>query len=214
MAKNIAKRSNRKYIEQRMLDEKKKKYDAANRRLRIFPLISLALAALTLVFMLVDWAAVNNSQSGIEVRVTGFNCVAAGLTGNYTSTASVFGDIAVPFNYYAASYLRPLAALSVAVMFVVIAHILVEIFASITNKQGAFHILSIVFCAVQFALFIACYAAALAMKDSEILSGYCNGNPACSIISQAILPALFSLFALASPIFGIVMSRRVKKLLN
>lgn len=215
MAKNNnIRKNNRKYVEQRLLDERKKKYDAARKRLRIFPLISLALVILLLVFMLVDWAAIYNTDiAGNEVKISGFNCVSAGLSGDYSSADASYGNMAVPFNYYASDYVHRLAPLTVVVLFVLIAHILIEVFAVITNKQGAFNVLTILCAAAEFALFIACYAIALSMNDSQILPKYCNSNPACSIRSEAILPALFALISLASPILGMIYSKKARRIL-
>ena len=204
-----------KYAEQRVQAETERRISRERNKLRVFSLISLAVVVLLLLFMFVDWAAIyNTDMEGNEAEISGFNCVAAGLSGDYTSTeASVGKFMAVPFNYYASTYLRTLSAFSVAVLFVVIAHLLIQIFAVITNKQGAFNILAILFAAAEFGLFIACYAVALSMNDSQILPKYCSGNPACSIQSQAILPALFALLSFASPILAMIREGQVKKML-
>lgn len=212
--KNVKKGTMRKdYIEKRLQEEKQKKYDAFWKKLRFLSLASLLFAGLLLLFMLVNWAAVYNTSSGIEVKITGFNCVASGLSGNYTGTDAAFGNMAVPFEYYASAYVKRLCLLSVVVMFVSIARILVDIFASITNKQGAFNFLSVAFGVAQTALFTACYVVALSMKDASILSVYCGGNPDCSIVSLAILPAVFALLSLAIPVIGIVLSKKAKSIL-
>ena len=201
------------YIERRLQEEKKKKFDSFWKKLRYLSLLSLLFAIAILLFMFVNWAAVYNVSSGIEVKISGFNCVASGLSGNYTGTGSAFGDMAVPFNYYAASYVKKLALITVVAMFVSIARILIEIFASVSNKQGAFNVLGIAVGTAQTALFILCYVVALSMKDARILSGYCNNNPDCSIVSLAILPAVFAFLSLAAPILGLALSAKAKKML-
>ncbi len=212
--KNASKGTMKKdYIERRLQEEKKKKFDAFWKKLRFLSLLSLLFAGALLLFMLVNWAAVYNTNSGIEVKISGFNCVASGLSGNYSGTGSAFGDMAVPFNYYAAAYVKKLALVTVAAMFVSIVRILIEIFATVSNKQGAFNVLGIAVGTAQTALFIVCYVVALSMKDAEILSGYCGGNPDCSIVSTAILPAVFAFLSLAAPILGLLLSERAKKIL-
>ena len=205
--------ANKKYVEQRNQAAREKALLAKKRRLRFFPLITLVITVILLLLMLADWAAVYNTTiAGNEVRISGFNCVSAGLSGNYSSeNQATFGDMAMPFNYYAGTFLRTLCALSVAVLFVVIVHLLIEVFATITNKQGAFNIIAIIFTVAEAALFIACYAVAISMKNAEILSGYCQGNPACSIQSQAIIPAVFAILSLATPILTILGERKIGK---
>ena len=204
--------ANKKYLEQRLKAEKEEKLSKGRKKLRVFPLLSLAVALILLLLMLTDWAAVYNTDiEGNEVRISGFNCVAAALSGNYTSSDSAFGNMAVPFNYYAGSFVTTLSVLAAVVMFVVIAHILAQVFATITNKQGAFNVIAILFCVAEAALFIACYAVAISMKNSDILPKYCNNNPACSIHSQAILPGLFAILSLASPIMAMIFETRSKK---
>ena len=205
--------ANKKYVEQRNQAAREKTLLTKKRRLRFFPLIILLITVVILLLMLTDWAAVyNTSIAGNEVRISGFNCVSAGLSGNYTSeNEATFGNMAMPFNYYAKTFLRTLCALTVAVFFVVIAHMLIEVFATITNKQGAFNILAIVFTVAEAALFIACYAVAISMKNAEILSGYCQGNPACSIQSQSIIPAVFAILSLAVPILAMIGEHKIKK---
>ena len=204
--------ANKKYLEKRLKEEKEKKLSNSRKKLRVFPLISLAIAVILLLLMFTDWAAVYNTDiGGNEVKISGFNCVASGLSGNYTSSDSAFGNMAVPFNYYAGMYVTTLSVLAAVVMFVVIVHILIELFATITNKQGAFNVLSILFALAEAGLFIACYAIAISMKDSQILPKYCNNNPACSIHSQAILPGLFAILSLASPIMAMIFESKSKK---
>lgn len=205
--------ANKKYVEQRVLAAKEEQLLKRKKRLRIFPLIMLVFTVIMLLMLLVDWAAVYNTTiADNEVSISGFNCVAAGLSGNYSSAdKGSFGDMAVPFNYYAATFVKPLCALTVVLMFVIILHLLIEVFASITNKQGAFNILAIVFTVAEAVLMIVCYAVALSMKDAKILSDYCSNNPACSIQSHAIIPAILAILSLACPILAIISEYKIKK---
>ena len=196
-------------MEQKKLEEAKKKSDVFKKRTRLLSLASLLIVGVLLLMMLVNFASVYNTNIGIEKRITGFNCVAAGLSGNFTDM-SLYGDIAMPFNYYAASQTHTLCTVSIVVLFVIVAHIVVALFAVITNKQGVFNFLTIALGLAEGVLFIVCYAVARSMKDAEILSGFCQGNPACSIESTAILPALLAIFSLALPILAIIMTQKHK----
>ena len=203
--------ASKKYLEQRMQAEREKQFAAKKNRLRLFPLASLVVVVILLLLMLTHWVAIyNTSLAGNEVEVSGFNCVAAGLSGDYKSAdEGTYGNMAV-FEYHASAYIQKVSVITVVTMFVVIVHLLVQVFAVITNKQKAFNILALVFAAAEAALFITCYALALSVKDSGILTTYCNNNPACSIQSQAILPAVFAILSLASPILAMISERKLE----
>ena len=192
--------------------EKEKLILEKEKLIKILSWAALFYLAVILLLMLLDWAAVYNTDiADNEVRVSGFNCVAAGLSGNFTSAnRGSFGDMAVPFNYYAASYVHPLAYLSVAVLFVLIAHIVLSLFTAIVKKKKPLLMLCMAFSVAETVLFILCFAKGLSMQDSQILPIYCSGNPACSIHSQAILPAILSFFYLAFPVFALVKGRKEK----
>lgn len=172
---------------------------------------ALLFAAVLLLCMLTNWAAVYNVDiDGNEARITGYHCVASGLSGNYTvPNTSSYGDMAVPFYMYAQSCVLTLCKLSIAVMFVVIAHILFGIFTVIARKK-LFFVLSAVFSLAEAALFIACYATAQGMNDSQIVPIWCSGNPACSIQSNAIIPAVLAILSLAIPVFVLIKFRNKK----
>ena len=184
------------------------------KRLRIFPLVSLVIAGMLLLLMLAKWAAVYNSASNdYEIAINGFNCVAGGLSGEYTSAETGgFGELST-FYYHAGEIVPTLCALSVAVLFLVVAHALIQLFALITNKQGVFNIVSIVFSAAIAAMFFACYSVALSM-EGPVIEGYCYGNPDCSIHSQAILAGLFALLSISSPVLAMVLDKKSKRALR
>ena len=179
--------------------------------LRLFSLVSLLMVGILLLMMLTEWAAIYNTDiPGNEVKVSGFNCASSALSGSYKSfDQTKYGDIAV-FNYHAGAYVERLAVVSLVVLFVLIAHAVVAIFGLITNKQGVFNILNILFAAAEAALFIACHAIGISIGDSGILTTYCNNNPACSVVSQAILPAVLAILSLALPIVALIRDHKIK----
>ena len=209
----MANKANKKYLESKFKMEQEKQYLAKRKVLRLFSLAALVLSVVLLLLMLANWAAIyNTAMSGNEIEVSGYNCVSAGLSGDYTSMdTGRFGNMAV-FNYHIPSYIQKLCALSAAALFVVIAHVVINLFALITNKQGAFNVLGIVFAVAEAALFIACHAVAISFNNAGILHTYCNDNPACSVQSHAILPGLFAILSLAAPILALIRSSKIKPL--
>ena len=206
--------ANKKYMEAKIKSEQEKAYANKRKKLRLFPLAALLFTVILLLFMLSNWAgiyntAMNNEQGGYEIKISGYNCVSAGISGDYTGMDTArFGDMAT-FNYHIPAYVQKLCTVSVVVLFIVIAHLIINLFALITNKQGAFNIIGIVFAAAEAALFIACYAVGISFNDAGILTTYCNNNPACSVQSNAILPALFAIASLSAPILAMIYSRKI-----
>ncbi len=202
------------YAQERMMAQKQKEFEKQIKRIRIFPLIALFLSAVTLLLFLLDWAAVYNADmSGNEVRISGFNCLFAALGGNYSKASAALGDMAVPFNYYAGSQVRVLSVLTIFAFLAVLANLIVRLVAGITNKKGA-SVISLAISAVEVGLFVACFAVALSIENAEILSGYCGGNPACSIKSQAILPGVLAALSACLPAISIAGYQKAKKILE
>lgn len=179
--------------------------------LRLFSLASLLMVVVLLLMMLTEWAAIYNTDiSGNEVEIDGFNCASAALSDGYKSIdQETYGDIAV-FNYHAKAYVERLSVVSVIVLFVLIVHGVIALFGLITNKQGVFNILSMIFALAEAGLFIACHAIGTSIGDSGILTTYCNNNPACSVQSQAILPALFAILSIALPVVALIRDNKIK----
>ena len=203
--------ANKKNVEQRVKEQREKELSQRKKRLRIYPLISLVITGILLLLMLTSWVSIYNTDiSGNEIEVSGFQCVSAGLSDNYASTdTGAFGNMAV-FSAFAESWVRSLSVVSAVLMFVLILHLLVLVFQLITNKQGAFTVIDIVLIVAEIGLFIASYAIALGVKDSGILVKYCKSNPACSVRSSAILPALFAILSVAAPILSILHARKIE----
>ena len=173
---------------------KEQQYEQATKHLFIFPWIALGVSVFTLLLMFVTFADVYNSAPGVgvEVKVSGWSFVMSGLTGNFTSTESIYGDMAMPFYYYATEWCETVATCSFIAVGVIILNIVLQIFAGI-KKLHILNVVSAVLSLVATILLIVCYAQGLAMKNGGILSIYCGGNPLCSIRSFAIFPAIISL---------------------
>lgn len=184
--------ANKKNREINLKNEREKKFRAACLKLRNYPIICLAISVLILLLFLVNFAEVFNTDVGAEVKISGFNTFFAAITGQYTSEQAIFGNMAVPFNYYAESYVHTLGILTLMAMILTLANLAVQIVA-VSIKKSALNVAACAIGAVQTAVLIACFIIALSMKDAKILSVYCSGNPKCSIRSFAIIPAIFAL---------------------
>jgi len=136
MAKNKNKKN---YQVQKEQMEKEKKYYNGLKKLRYFPVIAFVLALVVFLMFFMDWSYIYNSDPsiGTEAGITGFNCLAAGTSGNYSGTNSSIGKfMAAPFYLYAKNYVVSLSAVTVAAFFVLLAEIICFILAAITNKEG------------------------------------------------------------------------------
>lgn len=195
--------------------KQEKEYTSKRKILRLFALGTLLMVVILLLMMMTEWAAIYNTDiSDNEVEISGFNCASAALSNNYKAIdQEKYGDIAV-FNYHAAAYVERISVVSLIVLFVLIVHGVIALFGLITNKQGAFNILSIIFAVAEAVLFIVCHAIGISMNDSGILTSYCNDNPACSVQSQAILPALFAILSLALPVIAMIRDHKITAEIN
>lgn len=203
--------ANKKYTEQRIKEQRETELLKHKKRLRIYPLISLLITLILLLLMMTTWVAIYNSGNDTnEIEATGFQCASAGLADNYKSIdQDTFGEISY-FAYSAESEIRALCVVTAILLFVLILHALIGLFGLITNKQGAFNILDIIFVVAEAALFITCYSKTLSMEDILISpKGYCN-NPLCSVQSSAIIPALIAILAIALPVVALIRDNKIK----
>ncbi len=186
--------ANKKNNQEKMRIEKEKRFKALCKNLVWFPAAATCGLAVVLLLFFVNFAYVYNTDEGMgtEVAINGWACLAAVLTGNFSGTASVYGDMSVPFYYYAADWCTLLAAFTVVTFFLILINIILQI-VTIVTKKHALNAAAIALDILIAVLLIVCFAVALSMKDAKILSTYCKNNPACSIRSLAIIPAILSL---------------------
>ncbi|MBQ7712884.1 MAG: hypothetical protein IJT69_03600 [Clostridia bacterium] len=209
MAKKKIIRNNR-YEADKLRRENEKSVCSIRTKTRVLSCFSLVVVILLLLLLFTNWAAIHNSaDDSIEVKFTGFQSISAGLSGNYKSADEAsFGNLST-FYYFVPSAVRTLCLLTVVTLFVLVVQGVVSLFAAITNKQGAFNVIAILLAAAEAGLFIACYAVARSMND-PMVSGYCKGNPACSVQSTAILPALFAILSLSLPVLRCILSKKAR----
>ncbi len=178
-----------------------------NLSLYVWAIAVLIAAMLCYLFL---WVYVDNSDSGIEVKANGLSFIAAALTGNYSSTSAIYGDLAVPFYYYGAESCKTLGALTLAAISLNFASVAVLIVTRATKLQEL-SVISVLTTIVSFALLLAAFIVALNMKNDRILSAYCGGNPKCSIGSFALVAALVTGVAAAMQIISIAKLFAIKR---
>ena len=105
---------------------------------------------------------------------------------------SIYGDLAVPFYYYATSYVESLTLYTLISLIGAVVAILVLIVAA-AKKLYQLHGAALLLSAISTIFLLMSFGTALSMSNADILSVYCGGNPACSIRSFAIEPALLML---------------------
>ena len=173
---------------------KEQQYEAAAKKIFIFSCIALAITVLVLILLFVNFADVYNTAAGVgvEVKVSGWSFVMSALTGNYSSAEAIYGDMSMPFYYYAAEWCESIGMVALIAAIAVILTLGVQL-VTVIRRNYVWNIVSILFSVVSAVLLIVCFVKGLDMKNSEILPVYCSGNPLCSIRSYAIIPALFAL---------------------
>ena len=117
--------------------EKEKKYKAAVKNVHYIPYITAALIVIAIILFSLTWASVYNSDmSKAEVQISGWNCLVAALTGNYSSPESVYGDMAMPFYYYATEYCERLSIFTLISFIVLLGSIVLQVLTIVLKKHS------------------------------------------------------------------------------
>jgi len=206
--------ANKKYREERIKADKEKKYMLACGKLKTYHKFGIAISIAIILCFFFNWVYIYNTDiSGSEVSISGFNTLFAAFSGNYSNAGKLFGDMAVPFYYYAADYCRILGILTISAFIISVLNLACQSIAAY-GKAQTLSIVCLVSGIIQVILFVACFSVALSFKNTEILSKYCGGNPACYIKSLAIIPAIISAIICALSCIATVKFIQAKKLLN
>lgn len=155
-------------------------------------------AALLLCYFF-GFSYVWNTSYGSEASVNGWNYIIAGFayifsgfTFKFKETGAAFGDLAIPFNYYARVYVRVMAITAVVSFIILLAYIILSVL-NIKKYSDKLEKVTMVVLYVLAATFLACIVTGLAMNGSKILPKYCSGNPKCSIATLAFFPFFITL---------------------
>ena len=152
----------------------------------------IILLGLMFIFFFFGWCYVYNTGYGVEVNCSGWNFICMSFSWDFKSGNAAFGDMAVPFYYYAKYYVIVLEIMTTIIFYLTLALValaIINIKKASRKVTTIFMVLSIIYTVMLLAAFIT----ALTMNSSKILPKYCSGNPACSIQSLIIFPFLLSL---------------------
>lgn len=200
-AKQLSTREKRRYE-----DLKRAREEQYNRALsRLFPLLLsvFLLSILLLALFFCDLSYIHNTDVGREVSVSVWSYALATVSGSFSSPAAVFGDIAVPFYYYAETGTVLTGILSLVL---VIAALALTVLSAVVFLRRKYDLLPLLLFAagVTVLLLIGSLISSLSLNGSQILPIYCSDNPACSIRSDAYFPLIAAFAALTVAIVAAV----------
>lgn len=200
-AKQLSTREKRRYE-----DLKRAREEQYNRALsRLFPLLLsvFLLSILLLALFFCDLSYIHNTDVGREVSVSVWSYAIATVSGSFSSPAAVFGDIAVPFYYYAETGTVLTGILS---LILVLAALALAVLSAVVFLKRKYDLLPLLLFAagVTVLLLVGSLISSLSLNGSQILPVYCSGNPACSIRSDAYFPLIAAFAALTVAIVAAV----------
>ena len=200
-AKQLSAREKRRYEDLKRAREEQYKHALS----RLSPLILsvFLLSILLLALFFCDLSYIHNTDVGREVSVSVWSYALATVSGSFSSPAAVFGDIAVPFYYYAETGTVLTGILSLVL---VIAALALAVLSAIVFLKRKYDLLPLLLFAagVTVLLLVGSLISSLALNSSQILPVYCSGNPACSIRSDAYFPLLAAIAMLTVAIVAAV----------
>ena len=183
---------------------------AKKQKILIFPKIGSAVHVVVLLLCFLPFVGIyNTDMPGIEIQVNGWNALFCGLTGNYTATGALYGNMDI-FNYYAADACHSLGIFGMIAMLVLIVAFAVTLAAAI-GKQPMLCLCAFVLDLAAVVLLILAYRSGMAVAQSNIIEVYCQSNPACSVESYATLPAVLMLACVVLQGVAAVKALKLKK---
>lgn len=200
-AKQLSAREKRRYEDLKRAREEQ--YKHALSRLSPLLLSVFLLSILLLALFFCDLSYIHNTDVGREVSVSVWSYALATVSGSFSSPAAVFGDIAVPFYYYAETGTVLTGILSLVL---VIAALALAVLSAVVFLRRKYDLLPLLLFAagVTVLLLVGSLISSLALNSSQILPIYCSGNPACSIRSDAYFPLIAALAVLSVAIVAAV----------
>ena len=200
-AKQLSAREKRRYEDLKRAREEQ--YKHALSRLSPLLLSVFLLSILLLALFFCDLSYIHNTDVGREVSVSVWSYALATVSGSFSSPAAVFGDIAVPFYYYAETGTVLTGILSLVL---VIAALALAVLSAVVFLRRKYDLLPLLLFAagVTVLLLVGSLISSLALNGSQILPVYCSGNPACSIRSDAYFPLLAAIAMLTVAIVAAV----------
>lgn len=200
-AKQLSAREKRRYEDLKRAREEQ--YNRALSRLSPLLLSVFLLSILLLALFFCDLSYIHNTDVGREVSVSVWSYALATVSGSFSSPAAVFGDIAVPFYYYAETGTVLTGILS---LILVLAALALAVLSAVVFLRRKYDLLPLLLFAagVTVLLLVGSLISSLSLNSSQILPIYCSGNPACSIRSDAYFPLIAAFAALTVAIVAAV----------
>ena len=210
-AKQLSAREKRRYEDLKRAREEQ--YKHALSRLSPLLLSVFLLSILLLALFFCDLSYIHNTDVGREVSVSVWSYALATVSGSFSSPAAVFGDIAVPFYYYAETGTVLTGILSLVL---VIAALALAVLSAVVFLRRKYDLLPLLLFAagVTVLLLVGSLISSLALNSSQILPVYCSGNPACSIRSDAYFPLIAALAVLSVAIVAAVKYHSARDILS
>ena len=171
---------------------KQRAFEGVCKSLRPLGRASAILQAVALLLFFVPFICIYNTDiPGIEIKVGGFSGALCALTGQFTNVGAVFGNMDI-FNHFAPTHCKAAAICAAAAAVLLLASLVMCVLLSL-GKAPALHTPAAAIQMLAGIALIVGFAFALAMSKTQLLPEYCSGNPACSVRSFAILPAILAL---------------------
>lgn len=156
-----------------------------------------------------------NGTAGVEDPIaSGWTFFVTFLSGNYKTYNYYIGNV---FYDYAPNYTKTIAALTFIAMLLAIVTLFLSAFSALKNKP-VLGMVSAGCSLLSGILFMVCFILPLTKEMHTLIVGdyykapsFCQGNPACSLKSLAILPALVMLGACAVSVYAAVKFIKIKK---
>lgn len=210
-AKQLSAREKRRYEDLKRAREEQ--YKSALSRLSPLLLSVFLLSILLLALFFCDLSYIHNTDVGREVSVSVWSYALATVSGSFSSPAAVFGDIAVPFYYYAETGTVLTGILSLVL---VVAALALTVLSAVVLFRRKYDLLPLLLFAagVTVLLLVGSLISSLSLNSSQILPIYCSGNPACSIRSDAYFPLIAAFAALAVTVIAAVKYHSAHDILN
>ncbi len=193
--------------------ERKLRYNDLCGKLNVFLYILLGACGVTLALYFTQFVFVDNSDVGREVGVSGWSFFLATISGSFSSASKVFGDIAVPFYIYAKSF-TVLAGVFTILSVVAFLSLIVLTTVILVKKQYWLSIFTLIASALAFLSLLVTTIICFAVSSADVLPIYCQGNPKCSIGSDAIYPLLLSLAILGLSVVVQIKHAKAERILH
>lgn len=160
-------------------------------KINLYRGLAVILLGLMFVFFFFGWCYIYNTGYGVEVGCNGWNFICMSFSWNFKSANRAFGDMAVPFYWYAEYFVVILEILTTIVFYLTIVLLILACF-NLKKPHRILVKISLILSIVYAVTFLGAFITALAMNGSDILPSYCSGNPKCSVQSLIIFPFLLS----------------------